>query len=66
MDTEGKRIVETALTKFRTTYSKNPADAARLLNVGESKVDKSIPAPELAAWMLVSSAAMNLDAVVNK
>jgi hypothetical protein len=61
-----KTILETALTKFRTTYSKNPADAARLLNVGESKVDKSIPAPELAAWMLVSSAAMNLDAVVNK
>ena len=61
-----RKILETALTKFRTTYSKNPADAARLLNVGESKVDKSIPAPELAAWMLVSSAAMNLDAVVNK
>jgi hypothetical protein len=34
--------------------------------VGESKVDKSIPAPELAAWMLVSSAALNLDAVINK
>ncbi len=61
-----RRILETALTKFRTTYRKNPADAARLLNVGESKVDKSIPAPELAAWMLVSSAAMNLDGVVNK
>jgi hypothetical protein len=36
------------------------------LNVGESKIDRAIPAPELAAWMLVSSAALNLDAVVNK
>jgi hypothetical protein len=29
-------------------------------------MDKAIPAPELAAWMLVSSAALNLDAVMNK
>jgi len=41
-------------------------DAAKLLKVGESKVDRTIPAPELAAWMLVSSTAMNLDAVINK
>jgi hypothetical protein len=34
--------------------------------VGESKVDKTIPASELADWMLVSSAALNLDAVMNK
>jgi mono/diheme cytochrome c family protein len=61
-----KTVLETALTKFRTTYAKDPAAAARLLHVGESKVDKAIPAPELAAWMLVSSAALNLDAVVNK
>jgi hypothetical protein len=61
-----KVILESALTKFAATYSKDPSSAARLLNVGESKVDKAIPAPELAAWMLVSSTAMNLDAVVNK
>ena len=61
-----RTILQTALTKFRTTYRKQPADAARLLHVGESKIDKSIPASELASWMLVSSAAMNLDAVVNK
>jgi hypothetical protein len=61
-----KLVLESALTKFRETYSKDPAAATRLLNVGESKVDKTIPAPELACWMLVSSAALNLDAVVNK
>ncbi len=61
-----KLVLESALTKFRETYSKDPAAAARLLNVGESKVDETIPAPELACWMLVSSAALNLDAVVNK
>jgi mono/diheme cytochrome c family protein len=61
-----KTVLERALANFHATYSKDPAAAARLLNVGESKVDKSIPAPELASWMLVSSAALNLDAVVNK
>ena len=61
-----KTVLETALTKFAAAYSKDPSGAAKLLNVGESKVDKAIPAPELAAWMLVSSAALNLDAVVNK
>jgi hypothetical protein len=61
-----KTVLENALTKFRATYSKDPAAAAQLLHVGESKVDKTIPAPELASWMLVSSAALNLDAVVNK
>jgi len=61
-----KGILESALTKFGATYSRDPAAAARLLNVGESKVDRTIPASELAAWMLVSSAALNLDSVVNK
>jgi Protein of unknown function (DUF1553) len=61
-----KTILESALTKFGATYSRDPAAAARLLKVGESKIDRAIPAPELAAWMLVSSAALNLDSVVNK
>ena len=61
-----KTVLESALTQFRVTYAKDPAAAAQLLNVGESKVDKAIPAPELASWMLVSSAALNLDAVLNK
>jgi hypothetical protein len=61
-----KIILESALTKFGATYSTDPAAAARLLKVGESKIDRAIPAPELAAWMLVSSAALNLDSVVNK
>jgi hypothetical protein len=61
-----RAVLKSALTKFAATYSKDPSAAAQLLNVGESKVDRAIPAPELAAWMLVSSAALNLDAVVNK
>jgi hypothetical protein len=61
-----RAALETALSKFQATYSKRPSAAVQLLTVGESKIDKTIPAQELAAWMLVSSAALNLDAVVNK
>jgi hypothetical protein len=61
-----KVVLGNTLEKFRATYSRDPAAAAQLLKVGESKVDKTIPASELAAWMLVSSAALNLDAVMNK
>jgi hypothetical protein len=61
-----KAILQGALTRYETTYAKQPAKAAQLLKVGESKVDTTIPAPELASWMLVSSEAFNLDAVVNK
>jgi mono/diheme cytochrome c family protein len=61
-----KAVLESALTKFESTYSKDPRAAGQLVKVGESKIDATIPAPELAVWMLVSSAALNLDAVVNK
>ena len=42
-------------------YKAHPADADRTLSVGESPRDKSIPAPEHAAWMLVCSFIQNLD-----
>jgi mono/diheme cytochrome c family protein len=61
-----RSVLENMLAKFQATYAKDPAAAAKLLNVGESNVDRSIPVTELAAWMLVSSTALNLDAVVNK
>ena len=43
-----------------------PVRPAKLIAVGESRPDRSIPAPQLDPWMLVASAAMNLDATVNK
>jgi mono/diheme cytochrome c family protein len=61
-----KAILEGALTRYEATYAKQPAKAAQLLRIGESKVDARIPAPELASWMLISSEALNLDAVLNK
>lgn len=61
-----KAVLERALIKFQSTYGQDQAAAEKLLAVGESKRDAALPENELAAWMLVASAAMNLDAVVNK
>jgi hypothetical protein len=61
-----KAALEKALTKFETVYSQDKASAEKLLSVGESKRDTNLPASELASWMLVASAAMNLDEVLNK
>jgi mono/diheme cytochrome c family protein len=61
-----KSILESALKRYEATYSKEPAKAAQLVRVGESRVDTGMTAPELASWMLVSSEVLNLDAVLNK
>jgi hypothetical protein len=61
-----KAALENALTKFETVYGQDAASAEKLLSVGESKRDTNLSASELASWMLVASAAMNLDEVLNK
>ncbi|MGC1902950.1 MAG: DUF1553 domain-containing protein [Candidatus Acidiferrum sp.] len=61
-----KAVLENALTKFETVYGQDAASAEKLLSVGDSKRDTNLSATELAPWMLVASAAMNLDEVLNK
>jgi hypothetical protein len=61
-----KAALENALTKFEAVYGQDKASAEKLLSVGESKHDTSLSPSELASWMLVASAAMNLDEVLNK
>jgi hypothetical protein len=61
-----KQALENALTKFQSTYAKDQSKAEEVLKVGESNRETGIRPDELASWMLVASAAMNLDAVLNK
>lgn len=51
---------------FITRYQDDPADAQKLLAVGESKPDTKIPPAELAAWTLVASEILNLDESLTK
>jgi len=61
-----KQALENALTKFQSAYGKEQSKAEEILKVGESNRDAGIRPDELVSWMLVASAAMNLDAVLNK
>ena len=58
--------LERALAKFQSTYAQDEPSAEKLVAVGESRPDIDLHADEVASWMLVASAAMNLDAVLNK
>ncbi len=51
-----------ALEKFTAT----PADANKLITVGESKPDPALPPAELAAWALVANQILNMDETLNK
>jgi len=61
-----KAILLQKLAEFRTTYTGDPAAAASLIEVGDSRPDRTLPRPDVAAWMLVASIALNLDATINK
>src|SRR2546426_329271 len=47
-------------------YQKDNAAALKLLSVGESKRNETLPAPELAAWASVANLVLNLDEVITR
>jgi hypothetical protein len=59
-------IVEASLNDLLSHYRSHPDDAAKLLSVGESKRDASLPATDHAAWTMLANQLMNLDEVLNK
>jgi Protein of unknown function (DUF1553) len=61
-----KAALEKALVKFESIYAQDQGSAETLVAVGESRRDLDLHDDELASWMMVASAAMNLDAVLNK
>jgi hypothetical protein len=61
-----KAALEKALTKFESVYAQDQNSAETLIAVGESRRDLDLHDDELASWMMVASAALNLDAVLNK
>ncbi len=59
-------VLKKSFSEMQKHYAANPQDARSLVNVGEKRVDRSIPAPELAAWTMIASEMLNLDETVNK
>jgi hypothetical protein len=60
------KIVRKAWADYRTHYDSHPADASKLLTVGERKGDPSLEPSEFAAFTMVANQLFNLDEVLNK
>ncbi len=61
-----RQILKSSLQTLQAEFAAKPDDAKAFINVGESKPDDKLPAPQLAAWTMVSSQMLNLDEVLNK
>ena len=51
---------------FIDLYGTNTEEAKKLLAVGDSPTDETLPVTESAAWTMLTSQMMNLDEVLNK
>lgn len=58
---EESDVIHGFLQEARQKYREKPAEAEKVLGVGEFPRDKAIPAPEHAAWTLVCNLILNLD-----
>jgi hypothetical protein len=63
---EEAQVMANSLNKFRDRYRQAPAEAEKLLKVGESERDEDLSAPELAAWTVVAQVVLNLDEALCK
>jgi hypothetical protein len=59
-------VVRSGLDELRAYYRSHPADARKLIAVGESKADGALDPAALAAWTMLANELMNLDEVLNK
>ncbi|HJP84171.1 MAG TPA: PSD1 and planctomycete cytochrome C domain-containing protein [Fimbriimonadaceae bacterium] len=56
-----RTIMFAALQRYREKYGKDKAAAEKLLQVGDSPIDRSSPPAELASWMMICSTLINTD-----
>jgi hypothetical protein len=61
-----RTVVAAAHQDFLAHYRANTTSAERLLAVGESPADTSLPSEELAAWTMVANQLFSLDEALNK
>ena len=61
-----RAVVTRAYQDFAAHYRADAAAAAKLLDVGESDVDRTLPPAELAAMTMVANQLFSLDEALNK
>jgi Protein of unknown function (DUF1553)/Protein of unknown function (DUF1549)/Concanavalin A-like lectin/glucanases superfamily/Planctomycete cytochrome C len=59
-------IVKHVLDGLQTRYKNEATEAKKLVSVGQTKADESLPPADLAAWTMLVNTLMNLDEVLNK
>ena len=63
---EEKELLEAAYREYQNEFREHPAAAARLVVIGDSKADKALDPPELAAATAFANVLLNLDEVMTK
>jgi hypothetical protein len=63
---EERKVVDRMLAELTAHYKGHPAEAKKLIAVGESKADGTLDPSTLAAWTMLANALLNLDEVLNK
>lgn len=59
-------LLSSALSTHRAHFLKNIAAAEKILLNGESKPTSTAPAPEIAAWTMVTNLLLNLDEAITR
>jgi hypothetical protein len=65
-DAKERAVAKKSYGEFLKHYDSNPADAKKLLAVGESLPNVSLNAAEVAALTMLANQVLNLDEVLNK
>ena len=66
LDPKEMSIVLASYHDYLVYYDGKPDDASKLLKVGESKADETLPKPQFAAMTMVANELMNMDEVLAK
>jgi hypothetical protein len=66
LSAEEKKVVTETYADLERQFAQNPAGAAELLRVGESKSDPALPAPPFAALTMIANQLLSLDEAINK
>ena len=66
LEPKEQTITQSAYRDFLRYYDGHPADAKKLLSIGESKADAGLSTAEFAALTMVTNQLLNLDEVVTK
>jgi hypothetical protein len=65
-DLKERAVAKKSYSAFLNHYDSNPADAKRLLHVGESQPAAGLNTVELASLTMLANEVLNLDEVLNK